>query len=534
MHRLVGRCARPAAALLGVAAALLVGPGADRAAAHAVLTSTTPTADALVDRAPDAVELQFDERVEVVATGAVRVIEPDGGRADRGVVDSTDGGRRLVVSIDAPTRGTYTVAWRVLSEDGHDLRGSFVFHVGVRTGAADIDDDSDVTVEIAGAVGRWTALAGMLAAGGAVLVCALAGPGEGHLRRRTRRLAIVAASGGAAGAGLLLVVQAAQASGRGLGAALGVTADVAGETRTGALTVARGALLLLGAALAAWRPLWRRAAWIVALPLAGATALLSIAGHAWTADSRALAVAVDVVHVVSVMVWIGGLSALLVGLPVAVDRSTLAGRFSNAAFAAAAVVGATGGISAVVELGSLEALTSTSYGQLLLGKVVGFAALVWFGWINRRQLVPLLERTVMPLVRSVRAEVLIGIAVLGVTAVLIDTPPGRDQVTEPFTTTESVSDLTVQATVDPAATGPNDIHLYFFDDAGTGPEPVDAVEVAAATGDIPARRLAVTPITANHVSVYGASLASPGTWTLEVTAVRAGTPTTLTIEVPIR
>lgn len=349
-----------------------------------------------------------------------------------------------------------------------------------------------------------------------------------------RRLAIGAGGGGAVGVALLLVVQAAQASGRGLGSAVGIAADVAAETRTGVLTLARGALLLHAAALAAWRSLWRRAAWITALPLVGATALLSIAGHAWTADWRALAVAMDVVHVLSVTVWIGGLCALLACLPVALDRSTLAGRFSNAALGAAAVVGTTGTVSAAVELGSLEALTSTSYGRLLLGKVVGFTALVWFGWINRRQLVPLLERTSTPLVRSVRGEVLIAIAVLAVTAVLIDTPPGRDQVNEPFTTTESVNDLTVQATVDPASTGPNDIHLYFFDDAGTGPEPVDAVEVTAATGDIPARRLAVTPITANHVSVYGASLASPGTWTLEVTAVRAGTPTTLTLEVPIR
>jgi hypothetical protein len=43
----------------------------------------------------------------------------------------------------------------------------------------------------------------------------------------------------------------------------------------------------------------------------------------------------------------------------------------------------------------------------------------------------------------------------------------------------------------------------------------------------------VTPITTNHVTVAGASLPSPATWTVEVTAVQAGRPLTFTFEVPI-
>jgi hypothetical protein len=82
--------------------------------------------------------------------------------------------------------------------------------------------------------------------------------------------------------------------------------------------------------------------------------------------------------------------------------------------------------------------------------------------------------------------------------------------------------------------GVNDVHLYFFDASGTQSEPVDAVEVTAAIGAIPARRLTVTPVTSSHVSALGASLSAPGTWLLQVTTARVGVLTTFSIEVPIR
>jgi hypothetical protein len=131
--------------------------------------------------------------------------------------------------------------------------------------------------------------------------------------------------------------------------------------------------------------------------------------------------------------------------------------------------------------------------------------------------------------------VLVAAAVLAVTAALIHQPPARSATSsEPFDTTVTADGGAVlAATVDPAAAGTNDLHLYFY--AGTGSEPlaVDAVQVEAATTDVPARRLQVTPVSTNHVTVAGASLPSAGTWTVEVTAVQAGEPLVFTFEVPI-
>jgi hypothetical protein len=124
--------------------------------------------------------------------------------------------------------------------------------------------------------------------------------------------------------------------------------------------------------------------------------------------------------------------------------------------------------------------------------------------------------------------------VLALTAALIHQPPARTSASDgPYdTAVEADGGEVLSATVDPAEAGSNDIHLYFRDAAG-GQLGVDAVQVTAATTDVPARRLQVTPVTPDHVTVAGASLPSPGTWTIEVTAVQSGEPLVFTFEVPI-
>ena len=85
----------------------------------------------------------------------------------------------------------------------------------------------------------------------------------------------------------------------------------------------------------------------------------------------------------------------------------------------------------------------------------------------------------------------------------------------------------------PARAGENDAHLYFFDIAGL-PRPVDAVEVKVGRPGIPARLVKVTPITADHVSLYSVALPTAGRWTFHITTVRNGQPSVVNIEVPIR
>src|SRR5690606_10531185 len=185
--RRLARLCGLAVAVLAPGAGLVVGT-AQPAAAHATLTGTTPAADSVLDTAPTEVELVFDEPVEVV-DDAIRVFGPDGDRVDDGIVETADGGAVLRAPLTAAAEGTYTVAWRVTSEDSHTLSGSFVFHHGTETGSVALDDGSThVTTTVGGAVGRWLGLAGTLTAVGAATVALLLGrrsPGVGDGRTTT-------------------------------------------------------------------------------------------------------------------------------------------------------------------------------------------------------------------------------------------------------------------------------------------------------------------------------------------------------------
>jgi copper transport protein len=237
------------------------------------------------------------------------------------------------------------------------------------------------------------------------------------------------------------------------------------------------------------------------------------------------------------------LVALLVALRRAADPVRLSVRFSALAVVLVALVAASGAISGLEQVRTLDGLTSTSYGQLLVAKVAGVAVLVAIGWANRTRL-PLVRRSVAPLTRSLRVEAVVAGAVLALTAALVHQPPARATSAGPFAITVTAEpaeagaddaglDAVLDATVDPARAGSNAIHLYFLGGDG-GPLAVDAVQVTAATADVPARRLPVTPVTTDHVSVTGATLPSVGTWTIEVTAVRTGSPLVFSFEVPIR
>jgi copper transport protein len=88
--------------------------------------------------------------------------------------------------------------------------------------------------------------------------------------------------------------------------------------------------------------------------------------------------------------------------------------------------------------------------------------------------------------------------------------------------------------VDPARAGDNDIHIYLTDASGQ-PVRFDALEVTVAREGIPERTLdGVTPISPDHASIYGASLPTPGTWTVVATTVTLTTTAEFTFEVPVR
>jgi copper transport protein len=140
------------------------------AAAHAVLLRTEPSPQTTVATPPAGVRLRFSEPVEV-AFGAVRVFDVDGKRVDEGKIGTAAGGREVVVPASLPG-GTYTVTWRVVSTDGHAIRGGFQFYVGAPSTISPVavEDDSGAGPVIGWGYGavRFTWYAALLAVIGLV------------------------------------------------------------------------------------------------------------------------------------------------------------------------------------------------------------------------------------------------------------------------------------------------------------------------------------------------------------------------------
>lgn len=534
---------RPAQLLARLGAALAVvaalsATGIEAAGAHAVLEQTSPGADAVLADAPDAVELRFTEAVDP-GLGGVKVIASDGARVDRGRVDRLDGGRLVRVPVDEGEQGTFTVAWSVVSDDGHSIAGSFLYSVGRVTGAADAGGGTRPAVRLLAGVGRWGGFAGLLLVVGGIAFARLVLERDADAERgRLRRVLLAGALLAVAGAGCALVAQVALVAGRSLPASLGLVPEAVTGSRFGALAALRSGV----AASIAGLFVVRRVA--VAKATDAAVAVLAIAlavltassGHGWTTTPRWAAVGVDVVHLVAAGAWIGGLAALVVVAARSPAAAVLAERFSRLAAVAVATVVATGMASSYLQVRSVDGLTDTGYGRLLLLKVALVAAVVLLGWVNRRRLVARLPDRAT-LFTVVRAELALAVVVVAVTAALVNRPPARADLLRPFSATAALAGDPaggdVEVEVAPAKAGPNDVHLYFLSPAGL-PRPVDAVELTVEAPGVPARRVAVLPVTADHASAYRVLLPSPGRWTFTVVAVHRGATGTARLEVPIR
>lgn len=117
----------------------------------------------------------------------------------------------------------------------------------------------------------------------------------------------------------------------------------------------------------------------------GLAATWAMAEHASTGLQPGLAMPVDILHLLAVAAWLGGLAALVVSLywgpPV---ERTAVRRFSRIAFGSVMVLVATGVYQSWRQVGTWQALTDTSYGRLLLLKVGLVALLVGIAGVSRR------------------------------------------------------------------------------------------------------------------------------------------------------
>ncbi|MFF9021619.1 copper resistance CopC/CopD family protein [Streptomyces eurythermus] len=388
--------------LLAVTGALLA--GASPASAHAALTGSDPAQGVVAGTAPTQVSLTFSEKV-AMGDDSVRVLDPRSKPVQTGSPANVSGTTYAVKLKSGLAKGTYTVTYQVVSADSHPVAGAYTFSVGapsqtVVTGTAPAAGGGVVGGLYA--FGRYVSYAGFIVlAGGAAFVLACWQRGAGV--RAVQRLVV----GGwialtAATLWLLLLRGSYTSSGR---FADVFDLDLLGQvlqTKTGAALVSR--LLLLAAAalfvavlfgtytrredVTEKRDLTFGLAVGGVVVAAGLATSWAMAEHASTGLQPGLAMPVDVVHLLAVAAWLGGLTALLTALYRApAERPVEAAavrRFSRLAFGSVLALVVTGVYQSWRQLGSWSAFTDTRYGQLLLAKIALVAVLVGIAGLSRR------------------------------------------------------------------------------------------------------------------------------------------------------
>ncbi|GAB2733651.1 copper resistance CopC/CopD family protein [Streptomyces bullii] len=403
--------------LLAAACALLAGAGP--ASAHAALTGSDPRQGAVVDKAPDRISLTFSEQV-AMSDDALRVLDPKGKRVDTGKPFDVSGTTYAVDLHSGLPDGTYTVSYQVVSADSHPVAGAYTFSIGAPSKTSVAVAGQEAGGGIVGwlyGLGRYVSYAGFIVmAGGAAFVLACWPRGSGV--RAVQRLVVsgwVALT--AATLALLLLRGSYTGSGK-----IGDVFDLALvgqvlQTKTGAALVSR--LLLLAAAALFVAVLFgtydkredeEKQDLTFGLAVGGSVVAAGIAAswamseHASTGLQTGIAMPVDVVHLLAVAAWLGGLTALLVALYRApadtpVDTAAVR-RFSRVAFGSVLALVATGAYQSWRQLGSWSAFTDTRYGQLLLVKIGLVAVLVGTAWISRRWTGRLAETVPVPAERA--------------------------------------------------------------------------------------------------------------------------------------
>lgn len=464
-------------------AAILAVPGV--LWAHAHLVKSTPAANAQLATSPSSIRLWFSEAPELAFTQVI-LLAPDSTHVPLdSVVKDTQSSMAVMVPIPGSLApGRYTVVWRTAAADGHPSSGRIAFTVLPGATAADQtprdtathsvsstatrlptlppatsarqrSDHSFDASSLAYVVVRWLSFTTLLALIGVnafhwLVLGAHRRDGGTHaaFAESASRRAALAGMGAAIFLGLASVARLyAQL------VAMNDMPEMTHEMSAGTILlhtvwgtgwIAQMSLVIVAFGGFAMARRASRGGWTVSLIAAMLLAFTpALAGHAVAAPRfTAIAILADGLHVLGASGWLGSLLVVVaIGIPVALtldanDRgptvAALINAFSPIALGFAALVAASGVVSAWLHLEHVRALWQSDYGRVLLIKLGVLSLVVLTGAYNWLRVRPSLGDAggAVRIRRSAIAELLIGAVVLAVTAILTATTTPADQATD--------------------------------------------------------------------------------------------------------
>jgi copper transport protein len=544
---------------------------ATAASAHAVLESSTPGPNANVATSPKAVTLRFSEHVDA-RSDAIRLFDRDLNPIDVGSTEHVAGkGDEITATVPKLPKGLYTVAWRAVSADAHPVQGAFTF--GVETAAtgaaatklaqqAQATETSDRTVGVLFGVMRFGVFVGLALLLGIVGFVLFLWP-AGRVSVRVRQVLYGALELTFLCTVFGFLLQGPYTSGGGVGDMFSTDLiSSTWDTRFGKVWVLRLVLLVVMGLLV--RMIVRTGRTSLSRGLVVSTTVVGVAlaatpglsGHASTGRWVALALSMDVLHVLAMAIWIGGLVALGLARHDDIAYPRVAHRFSGLALGAVVVIVLSGTVQAIRQLQPFSALWDSEYGTLLLLKIAAFLVVIGIAAWSRRLVhgpgmgfvgaeAPAMAREPVPtvapgsgvgtmlhdepaplpevhpgLTRSVRAELVFAAVVLAFTSVLVNTsPPHLTLTPTEISGVIGTGPTRFDVFFGPAEVGkPNTLHITAIGRNGLPVKVVDMeARLANPENDVPPIQLPIEHAAKGHYIGEGIQVPA-GRWVLTITA----------------
>jgi copper transport protein len=526
--------------------------------AHAVLVNSIPADNATLMTPPSQVELFFSETIDPNLS-KVSVMDANGKRVDAADahLDPSDG-THMIVSLTKLGDGVYTVMWTAVSAtDGHQTTGSFPFAVGNMTmGSMTVAPTTPTSGTFTGGIIFTKVLLYLSTATiiGALLFTFLVWKPSLRIAKLnfddlpayvifSQKLLIGALVLLITADVLSLFAQAGQVSGQVIGWPWNPEfRTVLLNTRFGALVIARlGLAFILAGLLLPKATRWNRYLALAICPLLLLT--FSLESHAASEPLPTLPILSDWVHFAAISVWVGGLISFL-GAVWAINKLTptlrtsltavLIPHFTVLAMSSVGALMLTGIYSAYLRIGSLTPLIGTTYGRVLLLKLLVIAPMLAMGGFHFLVTTPLMKRAAgesngsLKLVKLFRGllsgETVLGLLVLILVAILTTLAPVRAVATSAgYARTIKVNDLKVSLNIAPGHAGMNTFTATI---TSNGKPVVDAkdvsLEFSSVSGMMAASKAAMDNMGDGVYSLRGGYLGMADQWDVKVVVRRTG------------
>lgn len=369
---------------------------------HAQLENANPAPNSQLPSSPADITLTFNERLERELY-YIKVFDSHGEPITENRTEMSQDQKKMHLSLPPLDDGLYTVTYRVISSDGHPIRGSYVISVGGAALSVPIphyQEPSFITFAI-----RILYFVSLLLISGWMAWSRLFASERHRLEPRYQQWTSYFQWSFLFSLLAMTVVQ--------LGDLLSdwnfqEIPAVMFHTATG-LSMTISLFLSLVGFFILLRNKWVDLGWVLFL-----LAAKSISGHAMAAEPPVVTVLLDLIHLLAASLWVGGLGFLMIfwrSHQEAIKRFLPV--FSKTALVSIIVLVITGTLTTVMFLPKLSYLFETTWGNFLLAKIVLVALVICVGAILRKRI----KKTIDPISTWLKVDLALMILILSITGI---------------------------------------------------------------------------------------------------------------------